>query len=175
MLIERENLTIRDATAADAPLLGAWWRDGKVMAHAGFPNGLSITDEDIKRELASASDETGRRLIIEADSVPVGEMNYRNKGNKTAEIGIKICDFSMQDKGCGTRLIRMLAGELFGALDYDKIILDTNLNNKRAQHVYEKIGFRKVGERRDCWVDQLGKPQSAADYELSKSEYGRPT
>lgn len=171
MFIRQDNLTIRNATAADASQLGIWWRDGKVMAHAGFPRGLLTTDDEITKDLSTDTDETCRRLIIEVDSSPVGEMNYRNKGNHTAEIGIKICDFSMQEKGYGTRFIRMLIDALFENYGYEKIILDTNVNNKRAQHVYEKIGFRKVRERHNCWNNQLGEPQSAVDYELTKSEY----
>lgn len=37
------NLTIRNATVEDAVLLSAWWNDGKIMAHAGFPNGTGET------------------------------------------------------------------------------------------------------------------------------------
>ena len=170
MYIKNGSLTIRDATLADAPLLGKWWRDGGVMAHAGFPNGLTITDGEIAESLKNDTDETHRRLIIEADSIAIGEMNYRRKGDNIAEIGIKICDFSMQNKGLGTRFLRMLIEALFSR-GYEKIILDTNFNNKRAQHVYEKIGFIKVGERVDSWKNQLGEPQSSIDYELTKTGY----
>ena len=34
---------------------------------------------------------------------------------------------------------------LFYKLDYEKIILDTKLNNKWAQHVYKNIGFIETG------------------------------
>ena len=47
--IQYENLTIRQAVAADAKQLAAWWNDGAVMAHAGFPNGLGITEEEVVR------------------------------------------------------------------------------------------------------------------------------
>lgn len=171
MLITHENLTIRSAEAKDAPLLGAWWRDGAVMAHAGFPRGLCLTDEEIAVSLQSDADDTRRRLIIEADGIPVGEMSYRNKGNATAEIGIKICDFSKQNKGYGTRLLRMLCSALLDTLGYEKIILNANLNNARAQHVFEKLGFCKTGVRYDCWQDQLGRTQSAVDYELQKDAF----
>ena len=171
MLVARDNLTIRNATDADVSQLGIWWRDGSIMAHAGFPLGLSITDEEIAEKLTSDTDDTYRRLIIEVNSLPIGEMNYRNKGNQTAEIGIKICDFSMQEKGYGTQFLFMLVSELFGNYEYEKIILDTNLNNKRAQHTYEKIGFRKIRERHDSWKNQLGEMQSTVDYEITKTEY----
>ncbi len=42
-----ENLTIRQAEVTDAKQLAAWWNDGAVMAHAGFPNGLGTTEEEI--------------------------------------------------------------------------------------------------------------------------------
>jgi len=171
MLIIQDNLTIRNAAADDAPLFGKWWRDGKVMAHAGFPNGLSITDGEIAKSLAKDSDEKGRRLVLEVDSLPIGEMNYRNLGGGKAEIGIKICDFSMQGKGYGSRFIRMLIDVLFSDYGCEKIILDTNLNNTRAQHVYEKLGFRKVGENINAWQDQLGEWQSSVDYELNRTDY----
>jgi ribosomal protein S18 acetylase RimI-like enzyme len=47
------------------------------------------------------------------------------------------------------------------------VLLDTNLNNTRAQHVYEKLGFQKTGVRLNSWTDQLGRLQSAVDYELT--------
>ena len=59
----------------------------------------------------------------------------------------------------------MLIGELF-ARGYKKIILNTNLNNKRAQHVYETLGFSKVRENIDSWTNQVGEIQSSVDYEL---------
>ena len=39
MLLKYRNLTIRDAVVQDAEQLAQWWNDGRVMAHAGFPNG----------------------------------------------------------------------------------------------------------------------------------------
>jgi RimJ/RimL family protein N-acetyltransferase len=87
-------------------------------------------------------------------------MNYRNKGNNIVEIGIKICDFSEQEKGYGTKLLKMFIKYLFEKLDYKKVILDTKLNNKRAQHVYKKIGFEETG------VDE-----NAIYYELLKEKF----
>ena len=89
-----------------------------------------------------AADKNSRRHIIELDGKPIGEMIYFNKGNRVAEIGIKICDPSKQEKGLGTKLLTMFIDELF-AMGYQKITLDTSPENKRAQHVYEKLGFKQ--------------------------------
>lgn len=171
MFIRNNNLTIRNATSKDAPILCKWWNDGKVMAHAGFPNGLNTSEETIIQQLSGDTDEIRRRLIIEVDGVPAGEMSYRNIGNNIAEIGIKICDISKQEKGHGRKLLSMLIKALFKDLGYKKIILDTNLNNHRAQHVYEKLGFKKLRVNVAAWKDQLGELQTSIDYELEEKDF----
>ena len=65
----------------------------------------------------------------------------------------------------------MFIGELLGPMGYRRIVLDTNLNNRRAQHVYEQLGFRRLGVRKDAWRDQLGVLQSAVDYELRPEDF----
>lgn len=171
MLIEKGNLTIRNATVQDAERLSAWWNDGAIMAHAGFPNGTGQTANEIADSLVNDTDDTHRRLIIEVNQVPVGEMNYRNKGNQTAEIGIKICVFSEQNKGIGTQLLSLLINALFVDFKYEKIILDTNVKNLRAQHVYEKLGFRKLRVNVDSWTNQIGELQSSIDYDLTRDSF----
>ena len=170
MFLNYQNLTIRNARPEDAPQLACWWNDGAVMAHAGFPLGLGITAEQIAASLCQDTDDTRRRLILEAESVPIGEMNYRNLQDGSAEIGIKICEASCQNKGYGTTFLKMLIRELFDT-GYRKIVLDTNTNNHRAQHTYEKLGFRKIGVRENSWQDQLGTWQSAVDYILMPEDF----
>ena len=165
MRIEHGDIVIRNAEKEDCEKLAAWWNDGNVMAHAGFPLGLGITAEEIEKKIETDGDTTRRRLIIEYRNHRIGEMNYTDKGNQTAEIGIKICETEYQDKGLGKIILSLLIRELFST-GYNKIVLDTNLDNKRAQHVYEKLGFRKVRVCENSWKDQLGRPQSAVDYEL---------
>jgi RimJ/RimL family protein N-acetyltransferase len=169
MFITGQEQTIRNAEAIDSALLCNWWNDGQVMAHAGFPNGLGTDTETIMKQISTDNDDTKRRLILEIGTKPIGEMSYRNLNDGSVEIGIKICEEEYQSKGYGTRFLQMLIDELFSR-GYKKIILDTNLKNKRAQHVYEKLGFIKKGIRIDSWTDQLGRLQSAVYYELVKEE-----
>jgi RimJ/RimL family protein N-acetyltransferase len=49
----------------------------------------------------------------------------------------------------------MLVTALFSK-GYGKIILDTNPKNKRAMHVYEKIGFVKTGIRKTAGKTSWG-------------------
>lgn len=132
---------------------------------------MILKDDNLIIRNATADDDIRRRLILEIDYIPVGEMSYYNKGGSIAEIGIKICNFERQEKGYGTRFLRMLIGYLLYEKGYDKIILDTNLDNKRAQHVYEKLGFRQAAVRIDSWENQLGERQSSIDYELTRDDF----
>lgn len=165
MFLKQDNLTIRNAVAEDAPQLAAWWNDGSVMAHAGFPNGVGTTVEKVAASIAKNT-EKNRLHIIEEDGVPIGEMNYRTTETGAAEIGIKICNPACQNRGLGKKLLRMFIDGLFNDLRYPEIILDTNLNNLRAQHVYESLGFEKVRVNIDSWTDQLGNKQSSVDYRM---------
>lgn len=159
MKLTYKNLSIRPAVPADAPQLAAWWNDGAVMAHAGFPNGLGTSPVEVAEKL------DGSILIIEDSGVPIGEMGSYKPAENIAEIGIKICETAYQNGGRGRLLLSMLIKYLFDS-GCHKVMLDTNLSNMRAQHVYESIGFRKVRVNIDSWRDQPGKLQSSVDYEL---------
>ena len=164
--IQYRDLTIRPAVSADAKQLAAWWNNGTVMAHAGFPNGLGVTEEEVRRGLGRG------RMVIEEYHRLIGECNYRNVADGIAEIGIKICENDCQNRGLGKIILSMLIDWLFQN-GYAKIILDTNLTNTRAQHVYESLGFRKVRTNIDSWNDQLGRLQSLIDYELIEQNFNR--
>lgn len=165
-----DKICIRNATASDCEQLVAWWNDGKVMAHAGFPKGIGTTTEKIKEQIATDTDDTRRRLMIVYDGRSIGEMCYSNQGEKVADIGIKICNTEYQEKGLGRVILSLFIKELF-AMGYEKIVLDTNLKNLRAQHVYELLGFEKVRVNRDSWKDQLGELQSAVEYALVPEQF----
>ena len=160
MELQHGNILLRDATNADAKQLAEWWNDGAVMAHAGFPNGLGTTEEEVAEDIGTGA------LIIEETGKPIGEANYRIVDDKVAKIGIKICETDCQNRGLGRIILSMLISWLFEQ-GFEKIVLDTNLTNLRAQHVYESLGFRKLRINYDSWTDQLGNKQSAVDYELT--------
>ena len=182
MRLEQGKLCIKNAEQEDCRQLVSWWNDGAVMAHAGFPNGLGTNEEKVQKQIAADSDDTRRHLVIWYDGNRIGEMSYANLGdsleetgedtieNRTADIGIKICNSTFQEKGLGKIVLSMLIRELFSR-GYTKIVLDTNLKNKRAQHVYERLGFQKVNIRMDAWTDQVGEKQSVVDYELTKEHF----
>ena len=171
MRIAYKEYEIRSAEEEDSSLLCHWWNDGDIMEHAGFPNGLKTNVQEVAAKIRHQHEDKNYRLIISVHTRAIGEMGFRDKGNLTAEIGIKICEPQERNKGMGTIFLKLLISELFDKLGFEKIILDTNLKNTRAQHVYERLGFRKVGVRRDSWKNQLGELQSSVDYEMYREQF----
>ena len=195
MLIKYQNLTIRNAVPADAKQLCAWYNDGNIMAQFGYPNGMGLEykpPEEIPQD--NAADNTDDNLhIIELDGNPIGEMNYRNfcypdgiieldgkpineadyrNMERAIEPGIKICDLSARDKGYGTKLLTMFFDALFRYYGCEKIILDTDLKNERAQYVYEKkLGFRRLGIHKDVSLDESEYYASVVYFEMNKADW----
>lgn len=178
MRIQKDNIVIRSATIDDAVLLNTWWNDGKVMEHAGFPNGLGEPLEETIENIKGYEGRLSQLCIIEIDGKPVGELSYGIYEDNKAETGWKICDFSYQNKGYGTKIIKMLFEFLFtdeainSKIPIKKLVWDTMIENTRAQHVYEdKIGAKKVGVRKNACQDQLGNWRTLVDYEITKEDF----
>lgn len=77
MQLKYEKITIRNATVEDAQRLCNWWNNGVIMAHAGFPNGLGTTTEEVEEKIKAESDKSTRLHIILYDNRAIGEMKPR--------------------------------------------------------------------------------------------------
>ncbi|MCL2772306.1 MAG: GNAT family N-acetyltransferase [Oscillospiraceae bacterium] len=188
MKLVYKNLVIRKARSDDAEQLCAWWSDGKIMAIMGSPDGIRCTPEEIREGLDQTNyhiieldgkpigemnydDFCLPKSIIERDGKPIGEMEYRSMEG-AAELGIKICDFSAQEKGYGTTLLTIFIDALFRYYGYEEMILDTGIKNERAQHVYEKkLGFRRVGMEKCDNPDELGIYAYIVYFRMNKIEW----
>lgn len=171
MLLSQHELTIRPAQPTDAAQLAAWWNDGAVMAHAGFPQGLGISVTEVEAQLRQNADGIQELFVVEENGRSIGEMNYRAASvSGVAEIGIKLCAADCQNRGLGKRLLRLLIAELFRR-GFTVIELTTAPENVRACHVYERLGFVRLRVERDCWTDQLGRPRSAVLYRLTPEQF----
>jgi RimJ/RimL family protein N-acetyltransferase len=72
------------------------------------------------------------------------------KINRKAELMITLFDESNRIKGFGTEALKLLLDYGFNQLNLHRIVLFTHEINKRAQRVYEKMGFKPGGRRRQA-------------------------
>lgn len=54
--------------------------------------------------------------------------------------------------GCGEQLLRALLAEIFAARGGHRIGFDVTADNTRALRLYERLGFRREGLIRECWL-----------------------
>ena len=66
-----------------------------------------------------------------------------------AEVGLSIYDPEKRGKGYGTDAMLVLLGVGFNILGLHSIYLDTMEDNEWSIHLYEKIGFNRVGILRE--------------------------
>ena len=95
---------------------------------------------------------TSNRLdcTIIYDNKVCGFIGLLNIDNKNSKAEYYICvDNSFNGKGIGTIASKLLLEYAFDDLKINKIYLYTEENNKKAQYLFEKIGFHKEGMLKD--------------------------
>jgi RimJ/RimL family protein N-acetyltransferase len=154
-----ERVTLRPLNAADADDL---WHD----LHDPEANRLTGTHATFTREridawCASRATQTDRLDLAVVDRGTgqwAGEVviNDVDDDNRSCSFRIALRD-SARDRGLGTESTRLIVDHVFDRIDgplIHRISLEVYSFNRRAQAVYERVGFRHEGVLRDAlWWD----------------------
>lgn len=80
----------------------------------------------------------------------LSDIDYRNR---TATFGILIGEPAARGKGFGTEATALMLDYAFTALGLHNVLLTLAEFNHAGRRVYEKVGFRECGRRRECrWM-----------------------
>lgn len=162
-----ELITLRPATAADAPVLHEGMADAEVSQLTGSVHSNSGTEDEqwtvadleaIYGRWATASDRIVWVIIENSTGNIVGEsvLNDLDEGNLSC--GFRLWITGARDRGLGTEAVRLSVGHAF-ASGLNRVELEVYAFNPRARRVYEKVGFQLEGTKRqalrfdDEWVD----------------------
>lgn len=180
-MINCKSLIIRQLELGDEEYLYKWWNDGKLMEHATHVFGVLQSKQSIKNgilkdiENATMFSTSKRFIICKKDNlVPIGEINYSDWDgrNQKVELGIKICNIEEQGKGYGVDALYHFIDFMFKFLNINKIELTTMSDNKRAQQLYRKLGFKDIGLIRDAYFDsRYGKFADVIYMDLLKKDW----
>ena len=105
------------------------------------------------------------RFAILADGEPVGVVQFweeSDPGSRYADVDIFVGP-ERQGRGLGTEAMQLIVRHLIEDRGHHRVTLSTAVDNARAIHVYEKVGFRPVGVTRKSslneatgeWRDEL--------------------
>jgi RimJ/RimL family protein N-acetyltransferase len=129
----------------------AWYNDFEIGFFTGTQDML-LTEEDEIAYLEKHSKAGYLFTILDKDTkTPIGNCGiyHINWINRTAEIGINIGNKSYWNKGFGTESTILLVAFAFHILNLTNVMLRVLECNPRAIHIYEKIGFKQIGRRRN--------------------------
>jgi RimJ/RimL family protein N-acetyltransferase len=153
----------RPFTADHLPLLQRWLKEPHVAEYWQEPQDEAELRDKYLNILAARD---VRPYVVYIDGVPIGYIQdyqaslvgggwWPNAKPGTFGIDQFIGDPEWVGKGFGTMLIREFVGRLLADPGVEDIIVDPDPNNLRAIHVYEMIGFKRLGLTRTPGGDAL--------------------
>ena len=150
--IEGERVLLRPARPEDAEAYLALTEDQESMRLTGTQR--SFTREDVARWLAAIAERDDRidlAIVVRATGELVGEvvLNEYDPTNRSANIRIGLLT-AHANKGYGSEALRLMVAHAFERVGLHRLELGVFAFNPRAIHVYEKLGFRREGVRRDA-------------------------
>ena len=118
------------------------------------PRSLFRREQDFEAE-HSEPESSEVSLIIEAEGRAVGDINLFqiDARDQRALIGLSIWSRADWGKGYGTDAMRAMMRWGFREMNLHRIELEVDVDNERAIHVYEKLGFATEGRRREQHFD----------------------
>lgn len=151
--IESEVIVLKQITFDDLDMLRQWRNKEEIRKN--FFNQHIISPEEhlnwFKKYCEKDDDIT--YIIQTREGVPIGCIALYNIDfkNEQAEIGrIFIGDENYLGKGLAQKAIALLIEKVFKDVDLKRISLEVFEDNTRAIRVYEKVGFKTEGIKRQC-------------------------
>lgn len=183
---------LRPLEPADVGLVHRWYSDVRVQTLMGDPPISLASRQRRYEESAKDADADVFRFMIclLADDRGIGRTDLfdLDRQNGSCALGITIGEPELWGHGLGTDAVNALVDFAFGQLRMERVWLDTDAHNTRAQAAYAKAGFLEEGRLRRAffqdgrWSDDvrmallrpeweaLARPRSwdlaAAEYEV---------
>jgi RimJ/RimL family protein N-acetyltransferase len=145
-ILHGEYVTLRPPQESDVEVAYAWDRDPELAAWNGRTP-ISISLSAARRDyLARWEDPSVKTFIMEAEGEPIGMATLYDFRRGSCELGIKIGPEDLRGRGYASEAVSLLVGYAFDNLGLKAVRGSTLAHNDRMQRVFEKNGFRLVGD-----------------------------
>lgn len=150
-----ERVYLRPLEPEDADLVSGWYADDRVRRLLGDPPTSYARRRQSYGDAVTGDGDSVFRFIICRldDDIPVGRTDIfdidRTNGN--CAFGIAIGDPALWGQGLGSDAVNAVVDFAFGELRMERVWLDTDADNERAQAAYRKAGFVVEGRLRHVW------------------------
>jgi RimJ/RimL family protein N-acetyltransferase len=163
------EIMIKETSAEDLDNIMSLWNNGEVMHYVGFPEGLGITLDELKKWLVWVIAKPGRcHYSIYADGIGYcGETFYNvDDEHKTAALDIKLLP-EARGKGIAAYSLSYAISRAFDDGNADRAYVDPHPDNVKAWRLYEKLGF--ISKPRPDYLEEGGTYLEITREEWTKS------
>ena len=154
-LFEGEKIRLRSFELSDLDAIMEHWNELSIRHHVGsaVPHSRQEREEFIRNSWKLRSEGSAYIFAIERKDTKefLGHVSLYVQRNRarSADLGIMIYNKENWDRGYGTDAMKVILEFGFNYQNLHRIELSVYPDNKRAIHVYKKLGFKEVGRKRE--------------------------
>jgi RimJ/RimL family protein N-acetyltransferase len=147
-MLRGERIVLRAIEREDLPNYVRWFNDERVLAYFGRYVPMSMVQEEKWYE-SMLDDPSVVNFAVELEQEHIGGAGFcgLDGKNRSAEVGLFVGLPELWGQGLGRDILQTLIAFGFDQLNLNRISLRVFADNKRAVHLYEKVGFNHEG----CW------------------------
>ncbi len=168
-----KDIYLSPMSVDDGPTYVRWLNDFQVTDGTGASTRITTLKGEsdwLNSQLSSGAYQFA--IVRKSDDKLLGNCGIEqiHTPSMNAEVGLFIGDSENREKGYGTQALELLLSYGFFYLNLNNIMLKVFSFNERAIHVYEKVGFKEIGRRRQSYYLN-GKHYDDVFMDILKSEF----
>lgn len=165
---------LRELEESDLEIINRWRNNPELIRNLGAPFRYINYEVDkywYNNYIKNRSTTIRCSIVNESDDI-VGLISLAsiNQLNQSADLHIMIGEASNQSKGIGTFAVKEILNHAFNNLNLNRVQLQVLEYNKKAIGLYEKLGFKVEGRRRQT-VYKDGRFVDMIMYSILRKEY----
>jgi RimJ/RimL family protein N-acetyltransferase len=169
-LLRGKKVHLRPPEPDDLKLLFKWFNDHEA---SGGLDVFQVTSwAEVEKDFKEPKDFTMLLVIKNKDESKIGLVvhYFSHFVMRNIEIGFMIAEAKERNKGYITEAAKLMVDYLFTTQNISRVQATTNVLNKPAQRVLEKIGFKKEGQLREA-LFTAGKFHDVYVYGITRKEW----
>ena len=146
------KIFLRPIRPADLSLLRAWHNDKRLARLTARDRRRSVSAREQKRwlsRLKRRKDTLQWVVCVRPSGKRIGKAGLWRVDvrRKKAELGLFVARVGARRRGCGTEIVRLLAGHAFGSMALRRLEARVSPGNKASMKFFERCGWIKKKKR----------------------------
>lgn len=173
--LEGEKVIFAPVEISEVRKYMPWYNDFEIGFFLGTQDRI-VTEEEQVADLEKLARDGYVFTILDKDTkTPIGNCGIHAIDwiNRTAEVWMNLGNKSYWNKGFGTESSVLLLAFAFHILNLNNVMIRVLACNPRATHIYEKVGFKLIGRRREV-VTVAFEKYDMLYYDMISTEFNSP-